>query len=395
MSYDRERIHHHHVTKVGYRNRRRNPPHVAVLVLRVHQPAPQPHPARRSRGAIAPAPPATLPPGSRRRYPAPYPASSNPQASGKARKLKDLMIKSDNRICADCGAPDPKWASANIGVFLCLKCGDVHRALGPDISKVLSVTLDDWSDSDIDSMLEVGGNSYANSIYEAFLPKDHPKPKPDSTMEYRTKFIRAKYETQDFLKPSLRISSRSSFKSTTSVKSVDNNFSSTSRKDVSDDTREFIGELNITVVKGTNLAVRDMLTSDPYVILTLGGQKVQSTVKKSDLNPVWNEVLKISVPRNYRPLKLEVYDHDMFSADDIMGEAEIDLQPMITAAMAFGDTSRLGDMQIGRWIMTKDNALMKDSTVNVVAGKVKQEVHLKLQNVESGELELELEWVLD
>ena len=89
----------------------------------------------------------------------------------------------------------------------------------------------------------------------------------------------------------------------------------------------------------------------------------------------------------------EVYDHDMFSADDIMGEAEIDLQPMITAAMAFGDTSRLGDMQIGRWFMTKDNALMKDSTVNVVAGKVKQEVHLKLQNVESGELELELEWV--
>lgn len=89
----------------------------------------------------------------------------------------------------------------------------------------------------------------------------------------------------------------------------------------------------------------------------------------------------------------EVYDHDTFSADDIMGEAEIDLQPMITAAMAFRDTSRLGDMQIGRWFMTKDNALLKDSTVNVVGGKVKQEVQLKLQNVESGELELELEWV--
>jgi stromal membrane-associated protein len=39
-----------------------------------------------------------------------------------------------------------------------------------------------------------------------------------------------------------------------------------------EDTREFVGELNITVVKGTNLAVRDMLTSDPYVVLTLGGQ---------------------------------------------------------------------------------------------------------------------------
>lgn len=29
---------------------------------------------------------------------------------GKTRKLKDLILKSDNRICADCGAPDPKWA---------------------------------------------------------------------------------------------------------------------------------------------------------------------------------------------------------------------------------------------------------------------------------------------
>jgi stromal membrane-associated protein len=63
--------------------------------------------------------------------------------------------------------------------------------LPPVLCQVLSVTLDDWDDSDIDSMLEVGGNSYANSIYEAFLPKDHPKPKPDSAMEYRTKFIRS------------------------------------------------------------------------------------------------------------------------------------------------------------------------------------------------------------
>uniref|UniRef100_A0A0E0GCF8 ZAC n=2 Tax=Oryza nivara TaxID=4536 RepID=A0A0E0GCF8_ORYNI len=288
----------------------------------------------------------------------------------KARKLKDLMLKSDNRICADCGAPDPKWASANIGVFLCLKCGDVHRALGPDVSKVLSVTLDDWSDSDIDSMLEIGGNSYANSIYESFLPKDHPKPKMDSTMEYRTKFIRAKYETQDFLKPSLRITSKGSFDATNAVKSVTSSISSASGKHVADDTREFVGELNITVVRGIQLAVRDMLTSDPYVVLTLGEQKAQTTVKPSDLNPVWNEVLKISIPRNYGPLKLEVYDHDTFSADDIMGEAEIDLQPMITAVMAFGDPSRVGDMQIGRWFMTKDNALVKDSTVNVVSGKL-------------------------
>ena len=35
---------------------------------------------------------------------------------------------------------------------------------------------------------------------------------------------------------------------------------------------EFIGLLKVKVVKGTNLAIRDMMTSDPYVILTLGRQ---------------------------------------------------------------------------------------------------------------------------
>jgi stromal membrane-associated protein len=26
------------------------------------------------------------------------------------RRLKDLMVQKDNRFCADCGSPDPKWA---------------------------------------------------------------------------------------------------------------------------------------------------------------------------------------------------------------------------------------------------------------------------------------------
>ena len=35
---------------------------------------------------------------------------------------------------------------------------------------------------------------------------------------------------------------------------------------------EFIGVLKVKVVKGTNLAVRDMLSSDPYVVLNVGHQ---------------------------------------------------------------------------------------------------------------------------
>lgn len=88
-----------------------------------------------------------------------------------------------------------------------------------------------------------------------------------------------------------------------------------------------------------------------------------------------------------------MFDHDYFSADDIMGEAEIDLQPLITSAMAFGDAGMFDDMQIGKWLKSNDNALVGDSTVNILDGKVKQEMTLKLQNVESGELDLELEWI--
>ncbi|WCJ24316.1 Calcium-dependent ARF-type GTPase activating protein family [Euphorbia peplus] len=136
-----------------------------------------------------------------------------------------------------------------------------------------------------------------------------------------------------------------------------------------------------------------MMSSDPYVVLTLGKQKAQTSVVTSNLNPVWNEELMLSVPENFGTVMLQVFDHDTFSADDIMGEAEIDIQPLITSAMAFGDPEMFGDMQIGKWLKSNDNALIDDSTINIVEGKVKQEVAIKLQNVESGEIQLQLEWL--
>eukprot|EP00268_Persea_americana_P018212 TRINITY_DN19014_c0_g1_i3.p2 TRINITY_DN19014_c0_g1~~TRINITY_DN19014_c0_g1_i3.p2 ORF type:complete len:163 (+),score=40.71 TRINITY_DN19014_c0_g1_i3:825-1313(+) len=156
---------------------------------------------------------------------------------------------------------------------------------------------------------------------------------------------------------------------------------------------EFIGLLKVKVIEGRNLAVRDFRSSDPYVVVSIGQQKAQTTVMKSNLNPVWKEDLMLSVPQNYGALKLQVFDHDTFSADDIMGEAEVDIQPLVTAATAFIDVSMFGNMQIGKWLKTSDNALIRDSIINIIDGMVKQEVSLKLQNVESGELEIELEWL--
>ncbi|KAL0856815.1 hypothetical protein Bca101_061969 [Brassica carinata] len=80
---------------------------------------------------------------------------------------------------------------------------------------------------------------------------------------------------------------------------------------------------------------------------------------------------------------MQVYDFDTFSADDIMGEAQLDIQPLITSSMALGDPEMFGGMQIGKWLKLHENSLLDDSIINIVDGKVKQVVQIKLQNVEN------------
>lgn len=75
-----------------------------------------------------------------------------------------------------------------------------------------------------------------------------------------------------------------------------------------------------------------------------------------------------------------------------MGEAEVDLQPLITSTLALGDPNFFSEMQVSKWLKAKDNILIKHSTIHVVNGKLKQEVSLKLRNVERGEIDLEFEW---
>lgn len=89
----------------------------------------------------------------------------------------------------------------------------------------------------------------------------------------------------------------------------------------------------------------------------------------------------------------EVYDKDTFSTDDRMGEVEIDIQPLVVAAKAYENSTMTESVQLGKWLASEDNTLVKDSVINLAEGKVKQEIALRLQNVERGELEIELECV--
>ncbi|KAK8956610.1 putative ADP-ribosylation factor GTPase-activating protein AGD11 [Platanthera zijinensis] len=124
---------------------------------------------------------------------------------------------------------------------------------------------------------------------------------------------------------------------------------------------------------------------------------MKTRVVKSNLNPVWNEQVMFLIPDPVPPLRLvsflfhQVYDKETFSTDDRMGEAEIDIQPLVLAAKAYDNSSIFEPIQLEKWLATEDNALAKDSIITLVDGRVKQDITLKLQNVESGQLEVELE----
>ena len=112
----------------------------------------------------------------------------------------------------------PEWASLNLGVLMCIECSGVHRNLGSHISKVRSLTLDEWPPGHLSVMLTIG-NSLANSVWEHDT-RNATKPSkefkimfkksfiiiflfivPTASREEKECWIRQKYETKEFLQP--------------------------------------------------------------------------------------------------------------------------------------------------------------------------------------------------
>uniref|UniRef100_A0A3B5Q8V1 Arf-GAP with coiled-coil, ANK repeat and PH domain-containing protein n=1 Tax=Xiphophorus maculatus TaxID=8083 RepID=A0A3B5Q8V1_XIPMA len=80
--------------------------------------------------------------------------------------LQKVLAIPGNACCCDCGQPDPRWASINLGITLCIQCSGIHRSLGVHCSKVRSLTLDSWEPELLKLMCELG-NRVINQIYEA------------------------------------------------------------------------------------------------------------------------------------------------------------------------------------------------------------------------------------
>lgn len=108
--------------------------------------------------------------------------------------LKELneLRSSDkgNCFCADCGQRGTIWSSVNIGVFLCLRCGSFHRAIGTHISKPKGCTGTYlWGPDEISRMREMG-NIRSNAMYGG----TENRPSNDASDSEWLTYIKNKYE---------------------------------------------------------------------------------------------------------------------------------------------------------------------------------------------------------
>ncbi|KAE8592996.1 hypothetical protein XENTR_v10018939 [Xenopus tropicalis] len=114
--------------------------------------------------------------------------------------LQRVQSIAGNDQCCDCGQTDPRWASINLGITLCIECSGIHRSLGVHFSKVRSLTLDSWEPELLKLMCELG-NSTINQIYEAKC--EHlglKKPTSGCSRQDKEIWIKAKYVEKKFLK---------------------------------------------------------------------------------------------------------------------------------------------------------------------------------------------------
>ena len=169
------------------------------------------------------------------------------------------------------------------------------------------------------------GNKKVNELLEYSVPKTIEVPCLALTdRDTREEYIRAKYVTQLFRqtegkapRPPERVPRRGTNNSLPQGKSGGNAAMV-----------EFIGIVNLEVIECRDLIIKDITSSDPYCVLTLGMQTRKTTTKYNTLNPRYEEHFQFSW-NGVDMLEVELFDKDELTKDDHMGKLTVDLSPVL------------------------------------------------------------------
>ncbi|XP_031091415.1 elicitor-responsive protein 3 [Ipomoea triloba] len=92
------------------------------------------------------------------------------------------------------------------------------------------------------------------------------------------------------------------------------------------------GTLEVVLVSAKGLENTDFLCNmDPYAILTCRTQEKKSSVASGKgSNPEWNETFLFNVSDGVSELKIKIMDSDNIGSDDVVGEAVIPLESVLS-----------------------------------------------------------------
>lgn len=247
-------------------------------------------------------------------------------------EVAQILAMPGNQTCADCvheaDSMVPAWASVTFGIVLCPLAAGMHRGLGTDISRVISLRLDKWKHQDFLGML-AAGNLHSNLELEEKIPDGIQKPLVSEAVvpgaagkEALCAWIRAKYGSRSFTKdgdgevPTARCTQTS-----TTIA-----------------TEEFFGLLVVRIKSARELIKLDIASeSDPYVVAELGKQQFKTKRIKNSANPTWNETLFLNVKDPETDVvRLSVWDEDGFTSDDFIGDCRIKIGDVVQQQLRDG-----------------------------------------------------------
>ena len=119
------------------------------------------------------------------------------------KQLEDLYMDEKNSTCFDCDNKPAHWASISNGIFLCLDCSGEHRGFGIGVSFIRSVTMDEWTQDQV-NIMRAGGNQRLRDFLTTYgMPEDIDKKQIycSKLMNYYRRQLKCESQGQLFMEP--------------------------------------------------------------------------------------------------------------------------------------------------------------------------------------------------